>query len=182
MGELDLKEGWGPKKWCFWTVVLEKTPERPLDCKEIKPVNPNGNQPWIFIAKTDAEAEAPIFGHLMRRADSLEKTLMWKDWRQENRMTEDEMVGQYHQLNGHEFEQAPGNGEGQGSLECCSLWRPQESDMTEWLNSNKYGILPWKKSWNLLVEWEILQIVRYCENVEGRLSGIGSSNTVGEQE
>ena len=97
-------------------------------------------------------------------------------------MTEDEMVGQYHQLNGHEFEQAPGNGEGQGSLECCSLWRPQESDMTEWLNSNKYGILPWKKSWNLLVEWEILQIVRYCENVEGRLSGIGSSNTVGEQE
>ena len=136
MWVLDCEEGWVLKNWCFWTVVLEKTPERPLDCKEIKPVNPNGNQPWIFIAKTDAEAEAPIFGHLMRRADSLEKTLMWKDWRQENRMTEDEMVGQYHQLNGHEFEQAPGNGEGQGSLTCCSPWGRKESDMTEQLNTS----------------------------------------------
>ena len=74
--ELDTKETWVPKNWYFWTVVLEKTPESPLDCKEIKPVNPKGNQFRIFIARTDAEAEAPIFGHLMWRADSLEKTLV----------------------------------------------------------------------------------------------------------
>ena len=70
MSELDHKEGWALKNWCFWTVVLEKTLESPLDCKEIKPVNPEGNQPWIFIRGTDAEAEVLIFGYLMRRADS----------------------------------------------------------------------------------------------------------------
>ena len=74
--ELDHKEGWAPKNWCFWTVVLEKTLESPLDSKEIKPVNPKGNQLWIFIGRTDAEAETPIFGHLMQRANLLEKTLM----------------------------------------------------------------------------------------------------------
>ena len=77
MWELDHKEGWAPKSWCFWTVVLEKTLESLLDCKEIKPVHPKGNQPWIFIGRTDAEVEAPIFDHLMmQRANSLEKTLM----------------------------------------------------------------------------------------------------------
>ena len=76
MWELDYKESWAPKNWCFWIVVLEKTLESPLDCKEIKPVNPKGNQPWIFIGRTDVEAEAPIFGHLMWRAHSFEKTLM----------------------------------------------------------------------------------------------------------
>ena len=79
MWELDHKEGWAPKNWCFWTVVLEKTLKSPLDSKEIKPVNPKGNQPWIFIRRTDAEAETPIFGYLMQRADSFEKTLiLWK--------------------------------------------------------------------------------------------------------
>ena len=76
MWELDHKEGWELKNWCFWTVVLEKTLESPLDNKEIRPVNPKGNQSWIFIGRTDVEAEAPIFGHLTQRADSLEKTLM----------------------------------------------------------------------------------------------------------
>ena len=76
MWELDHKESWAPKNWCFWTVVLEKTLESPLDCKESQPVNPKGNHSWIFIARTDAEAEAPIFSYLMWRADSLEKTLM----------------------------------------------------------------------------------------------------------
>ena len=76
MQELDCKESWAPKNWCFWTVVLEKTLESPLDCKEIQPVNPKENQPWIFIGRTDVEAEAPILGHLMWRTDSLEKTLM----------------------------------------------------------------------------------------------------------
>ena len=74
--ELDHKEGWAPKNWCFWTAVLEKTPESPLDCKEIKPVNPKGNQSWTFIGRTDAEAELQYFGHLMWRTDSLKKTLM----------------------------------------------------------------------------------------------------------
>ena len=74
--ELDYKESWAPKNWCFWTVVLEKTPESPLDCKETKPVNPKGIQPWIFIERADAEAEAQYFGHLMQRANSLEKTLI----------------------------------------------------------------------------------------------------------
>ena len=76
MWELDHKEGWAPKNWCFWTVVLEKTLESPLDCKEIKPVNPEGNQSWIFVGRTGAEAEAQYLGPVMQRADSLEKTLM----------------------------------------------------------------------------------------------------------
>ena len=76
MWELDCKESWAPRNWCFWTVVLEKTLESPLDCKEIQPVHPKGNQSWIFIGRTDTEAEAPNFGHLMWRPDSFEKTLM----------------------------------------------------------------------------------------------------------
>ena len=76
MWELDYKESWALKNWCFWTVVLEKTLESPLDCKEIQPVHPKGNQSWIFIGRIDTEAETPVFGHLMPRADSLEKTLM----------------------------------------------------------------------------------------------------------
>ena len=76
MWELDYKESRAPKNWCFWTVVLEKTLESPLDCKEVQPVHPNGNQSWIFIGRTDAEAELQYFGHLMQRADSFEKTLM----------------------------------------------------------------------------------------------------------
>ena len=76
MWELDCEESWTLKNWCFWTVVLEKTLESPLDCKEIQPVHPKGNQPWKFIGRTDAEAKPQYFGHLMRRTDSLEKTLM----------------------------------------------------------------------------------------------------------
>ena len=96
MWELDYKESWAPKNWCFWTVVLEKTLESPVDSKEIKPVHPKGNQSWIFILRTDAEAEIPILGHLMWSTDSLEKTgMLGKDWRWEKKgMTEDEMVGQ----------------------------------------------------------------------------------------
>ena len=105
MGELDHKESWAPKNWCFRTVVLEKTPQSPLDSKEIKPVNPKGNQSWIFIGRTDAETEPPIFwppdvknGLIGKDSDA------GKDWRQEKGMTEDEMIGWYHQLDGHEFE------------------------------------------------------------------------------
>ena len=134
--DLDYKESWAPKNWCFWTVVLEKTLESLLDCKEIKPVNPKGNHPWIFIGRTDTEAEAPIL-----RPPDVKNWLIWKDldagedWRQEEkRMTEDEMVGWHHRLDGHEFEQAPGVGDGQGSLACCSPWGRKELDMTEILN------------------------------------------------
>ena len=102
--ELDCKESWEPKNWCFWTVVLEKTLERLLDCKEIQPVHPKGNQSWIFIGRTDAEAEIPILWP--HDAKSIWKDPdAGKDWRQEEKgITEDEMVGWYHRLNGHEFE------------------------------------------------------------------------------
>ena len=118
MWELDHKEGWAPKNWCFRTVVLEKTLESPLDSKEIKLVNPKGNQPWIFFGRTDAEAEAPILCPPAAKSGFIGKDPdAGKDWRQEEKgTTEDEMVGWHHWLNGHEFEQAPGDSEGQGSL------------------------------------------------------------------
>ena len=121
---------------CFWTVVLEKSLESPLYCKEIKPVNPKGDQSWIFIGRTDAEAETPILW-----PPDAKNWLIWRDpdagkdwgWEKEG-TTEDEMVGWHHQLNGHEFEQALGVGDGQGSLACCSPWGHKESDRTEQLN------------------------------------------------
>ena len=134
----DHKEGWVPKNWCFWTVVLEKTLESPLDCKEIKPVNPIRNQSWLFIGKTDAEAEAPILWPPDAKSWLIRKhPKAGKDWRQEEKvMTEDEMAGWHHQLNGNEFEQAPGDGEGQRSLMYCSPWGHKQLDMTERLNNN----------------------------------------------
>ena len=128
MWELDCEEGWAPKNWCFWTVVLEKTLESPLDFKEIQPVNPKGNQFWIFIGRTDAEAEAPVLwppdaNNWLTGKDPD----VGKDWRQEEKgTTEDEMVGWHHQLNEHEFEQVPGVGDGQGSLVCFSPWGQRE--------------------------------------------------------
>ena len=136
MWELDHKESWVPKNWCFWTVVLKKTLESPLGCKEIKPVNLKGNQSWIFIGRTDAEVEAPILWPPDVRHWLIGKDLdAGKNWRQEEKGTkENEMVGWHYQLFGHEFEQAPGVGDGQGSLACCSSWGCKELDMTEWLN------------------------------------------------
>ena len=106
MWELVYKEGWAPKNWCFQTVVLEKTLESPLDCKKIKPVNPEGNQFWIFIRRTDAEAEAPIFWPPDVKNWLIGKDPdAGKDWRQEEKgMTEDEMVGWHHRFDGHKFE------------------------------------------------------------------------------
>ena len=137
MWELDSKESWGLKNWCFWTVVLKKTLESPLDSKEIKPVHPKGNQLWIFIGRIDAEA--PILW-----PPDAKNWLIWKDpdggkdWRQKEKgMTEDEMVGWHHLLNGHRFEQTLGDSEGRGSLECCSPRGCKESDTTKWLKSNK---------------------------------------------
>ena len=117
---LNHKESWVPKNWWFWTVVLEKTLESPLDCKKIQPVNPIGNQPCIFIGRTDAEA--PVLwppdakSRLLGKAPDAEK-----NWGQEEKgMTEDEMVGWHHWLNGHEFGQTPGDSEAHGSLAWCS--------------------------------------------------------------
>ena len=122
--------------WCFWTVVLEKTLENLLDCKEIKSISPKGNQSWIFIGRTDAEAETPIIWSPDAKNWLIGKNPdARKHWRQEEKgMTEDEIVGWHHRRDGHEFEQAPGVGDGQGSLECCSPWGHRESDTTEQLN------------------------------------------------
>ena len=108
MWELDYKESWVPKNWCFWTMVLEKTLESPLDCKEIQPVHPKGDQSWVFIGRSDAEAETPVLW-----PPDAKNWLIWKDpgkdWRQEEKgMTEDQIVGWHRQLNGHEFEWTPG--------------------------------------------------------------------------
>ena len=132
MWELDCEESWAPKNWYFWTVVLEETLESPLDCK-IKPVNTKGNQSWIFIERTDAEAEALVLWSPDAKNWLIEKDPeAGKDWRQEEKgTTEDEMVGWHHWLNGYESEQTVGEGEGQGSLARCSSQGHKESDTIE---------------------------------------------------
>ena len=124
--------------WCFWTVVLEKTLENPLDCK-IKPVNSKGNQPWIFIESAEAEAEAPIFLPPGTKSWLFGKDPdARKDWGQEEKWaTEDEVIGWHHWLNGRESEQTLGDCEGHASLACCCPWGCKELDMTEQLNNNK---------------------------------------------
>ena len=123
------------KNWCFWTVVLEKTFESPLDCKEIHPVHSKGDQSWVFFGRNDAKLKLQYFGHLMWRVDSLEKTDAEKNWGQEEKgTTEDEMAGWHHRLDGHESEWTPGVGDGEGGLMCCNSWGHKESDTTERLN------------------------------------------------
>ena len=148
MWELDSKESWAPKNWCFWTVVLESL-ENPVDCKEIKPINPKGNQSWIFIGGTDAEAEAPILWPPDAKSLLIGKDPdAGKDWGQEKtKMTEGEMAGWHHWLNGHEFEQAPGDGKGQGGLACCSPsgHRVRQTQPSYWttniqIYNNKYTL------------------------------------------
>ena len=124
------------KEWCFWTVVLEKTLESPLDCKEIQPVHPKGDQSWVFIGRTDVEAETPILW-----PPDAKSWLTWKDpdagkdwWQEEKGAREDEMVRWHHQLSGHEFGYSPGVGDGQGGQACCNSWGRKESGTTEWLN------------------------------------------------
>ena len=140
MWKLDCKESWTPKNWCLWNVVLEKTLESPLDCKEIQPVHPKGDQSWMFFGKTDVEAETPILWPPVVKSWLTGKDLhAGKDWGQEEkRMTEVKMVGWYHWLNGHGCGWTPGVGDWQGGLACCCSWGPKESDMTEWLNWTEY--------------------------------------------
>ena len=138
MWELDSKESWTPKNWCFWTVVLEKTLKSPLDYKEIQPVHSKGNRSWIFIGGTDAEAETPILW-----LPDVKKWLLGKDpdagkdWRQEEKgVTEGEMVEWHHRLDRNEFEQAPVVGDGQGGLVCCSPWVTKcWTQLSDWTDS-----------------------------------------------
>ena len=155
MSEVDCEESWGLKNWCFWTVVLEKTLESPLDCKEIKPVNPKGSQSWILIGRTDAEAQTPILWPPHAKSWFIGKDPeAGRDWGQEEKgTTEDEMVGWHHRLDGHEFEWTPGVGDGQGGLVCCDSWGRKESDTTEpmnWIELNRHHnhveIQPWYSS------------------------------------
>ena len=138
MWELDHKENWSLKNGYFWIGILEKTLESSLGCKEIKPVNPKGNQSWIFIGRTDAEVEPPILWPPDAKSQLVKKDPdAGKDWRQKEKgSTEDETVGWHHQLNGHEFVQTLGDAEGQGSLACCSPCGHKESDTIERLNNN----------------------------------------------
>ena len=136
MWELDFEESWARKNWCFWTVVLEKTLDNPLNCKEIQPVHSEGDQSWVFIRRTDAKAETPTLW-----PPHVKNWLIWKvpdagkDWRQEEKgTTEDEMVGWHHRLNGHGFGWTLGVGDGQGGLACCDSWGHKKSDTTEQLN------------------------------------------------
>ena len=135
-------ESWTVKKaehwriWCFWTVVLEKTLESPLDCKEIQLVHSEGDQPWDFFGRNDAKAETPVLW-----PSHVKSWLIGKDsdagrdlGQEEKGTTEDEMAGWHHWLDGHEFEWIPGVGDGQGGLACCYSWGRKESDTTEWLN------------------------------------------------
>ena len=137
MWELDYKESWVPQSWCFWTVMLQKTLESPLDCKKIQPVNPKGDQYWTFIGRNDAEAEIPVLW-----PPNMKNWLIWKDpnagkdWRQEKKgMTEDEMVEWHHQLDGHEFEYTPGVDDGQGGL-VQSMGSQSQTCLSGWTELN----------------------------------------------
>ena len=155
MWELDYKEGWALKNWCFWTAVLEKTLESPSDCKEIQPVQPKGDQSWVFFGGTDVEAEALILW-----PPDAKSWLIWKDpdagkdWGQEEKgMTEGEMVGWHHWLDGHGFGWTLGVGDGQGGLACCCSWGCKEWDTTEQLNWTELNRVNEFINWQLFKSW-----------------------------
>ena len=136
MWELDCEESWVLKNWCFWTVVLEKIPESPLDCKQIQPVHSKGDQPWVLFGRNDAKAESLVLGPPHAKSWLIGKdSAAGRDWGQEEKgTTEDEMVELHHWLDGCEFEWTLGVGDGQGGLACCDSWGHKESDTTEQLN------------------------------------------------
>ena len=151
------EESWVPKNWCFWIVVLEKTLESPLDCKEIQPVHPKGDQSWMFFGRTDAEAETPILWPPNAKSWLTAKNSdAGRDWGQEEKgTTEDEMAGWHHRLDGHEFGWTPGVGDGQGGLVCCDSWDRKELDTTEQLNWTELN-------WTTLREQMNLWILKIC--------------------
>ena len=148
MWESDCEESWVPKNWCFWTVVLVKTLENPLDCREIQPVHPKGDQSWVFFGRNDPEAETATiwpphakFWLIGKNSDAR------RDWRQEEKgTTENEMAGWHHRLDGHEFDWTPGVGDGHGGLVCCYSWGRKELDTTERLNWTELGDLHFQET------------------------------------
>ena len=134
MWELDCEESWAPKNWCFWIVVLEKTLESPLNCKEIQPVHPKGDQSWMFIGRTDTKAETPILWPPHVKSWLIGKNPdPGRDWGQEQKlMAEDEMAGWHHWLDGHEFEWTLGVSDGQWGLACCDSWGRKETQLSDW--------------------------------------------------
>ena len=154
MWELDCGESWVLKNWCFWTVVLEKTLESPLDCKEIQSVHPKGDQTWVFIGRTDVETETLILWPPHVKSWLTGKVPdAGRDWGQEEKWTtEEEMAGWHYRLNGHEFGWTPGVGDGQGGLACCDSWGRKESDTTEWLNRTEVYT---QGKWKLVLKYYI---------------------------
>ena len=167
MWVLDYKEGWILKNWCFWTVVLEKTLESPLDCKEIQPVHSRGYQPWDFFGRNDAKAETPVLWPPHAKSWLIGKDPdAGRDWKQEEKGTaEDEMAGWHHWLHGREFEWTPGVGDGQGGLVCCGSWGRKESNTTEQLNW--YWYLKEDKTYrnSICVYNHALSIIMRCVNI-----------------
>ena len=171
---LDCEESWALKNWCFWTVVLEKTLESPLDCKEIQPVHPRGDQSWVFIVRTDVEAEFLILWTRHAKSWLIGKDPdAWRDWVQEEKgTTEDEMAGWHHQHNGHEFGWTPGAGEGQAGLMRCGSWGRKESDTTEGLNWTELKRGQWKTNFKFilwlmrLLSWKWTIVVTITERVD----------------
>ena len=160
MWELDCEEGWAPKNWYFWTVVLEKNPESPLDYKEVQPVHSEGDPPWDFFGRTDAKAETPALWPPHAKSWLIGKDSdAGRDWGQEEKGTiENEMAGWHHWLNGHEFEWTPGVGDGQGGLACCDSWGHNESDRTErmnWTELNWTGLSHLVMSDSLWFPWTV---------------------------
>ena len=164
MWDLDYKESWVLKNWCFWPVVLEKTLEGPLDCKEIQPVHSKGDQSWVFSGRNDAKTETPVLWPPHAKSWLTGKDSdVGKDWGQEEKeTTEDEMAGWHHPLDGREFGWTSGVGDGQGGLACCNSWGHKESDTTEWLNWTDY---------NLLNEARFLEFI----NNNTRLTNVGGT-------
>ena len=169
MWALDYKESWALKYWCFWTMVLEKCLESPLDCKEIQPVHPKGDQYGVFMEELMLKLKLQYFGHLMRRADSFEKNPdAGKDWGQEEKgTTEHEMVAWHHWLDGRGFGWTPGVGDGQGGLVCCSPWGRKASDTIERLNCTELKY--WKPTqgvWRKVNMTYLSQLLRLHDLVE----------------
>ena len=151
MWGMDNKDSWAPKNWFFWTMVLEKILEGPLACKEIKPVSPKGNQPRMFTGRTDAEAEALVVWPPDAKSQLIRKDPdAGKEWRQEKRATEDEMVVWHHRLNGCEFEQTQGDSEEQRGLVCCSSWDLSQTRLSDWTTTDPTKIYSKAQGWELV--------------------------------
>ena len=157
--DLDHKDGWFLKNWCFWAVVLEKTLESPLNCKGVQPVHSKGDQSWVFIGRNDAKAETSILWPPHAKSWLIGKDFdAGRDWGQEKKgTTQDEMAGWHHQLDGRESEWTLGVGDGQGGLACCDSWCCKESDTTERLNWTEAILL----SPSFLDHWRCFQLTEY---------------------